>query len=113
MEPDNEMSKVEAPMSNEVLAVHVDYLRQDVKEVLREMLNMATKSDVEKISARMDKFVTQDQFDVLEKKVDSGTISSSFSKITSFITKLASAIAALAAMFGMIAAIVHFSDKFK
>ena len=99
-----------APMTTDVLAVHVDYLRADVQKVLTEM---ATKSDVDKIAKRMDQFVTTDRFDALEKKVDAGSIGSSLDRGLSLAIKLSSAIAAIIAMIGVIVAVVHFFDALK
>ena len=104
-------NKDNSSMSNEALAIHVDYLRNDVQKVLIGMSEMATKSDMEKIVARMDKFVTQDRFEALEKKVDSGTIGSSVTRAMLTIQRVAVTAAAVTALFGMIAAIVHFFDK--
>lgn len=101
------------PMSNEVLAVHVDYLRGDVQKVLIGMADMATKSDVEKIASQMKNFVTVDRFEALEKKVDAGTISSSFDRGLSLIIKVCSAGAAVTAFVGVLYAIFQFYDKIK
>lgn len=97
-------------MSIEALAVHIDYLRLDMREVSSKM---ATKEDVQKIAARMENFVTTDRFDALEKKVTEGTLGNSVDRLLTRITKMASAATAVAALVALITAIVHFADKIK
>lgn len=111
MDPNDTIEKRQ--MSNEVLAVHVDYLREDVQKVLKGLTGMATKEDVEKIAMRMDKFVTTDRFEALEKKVDTGTIGSTFSRGMKMVQSISVTTAAVVALIGMIAAIVHYFDKIK
>lgn len=109
------MNEVEKPVSNEVLEVHLGYLREEqhrmnasLHKLLLGMSEMATKSDLEKLSSR---FVTTDRFDALEKKVDKGTIGSTFDRWVSVLTKLFAAGTALTAFIGLIYAFVRFSDK--
>jgi len=61
----------------------------------------------------MDKFVTTDRFDALEKKVEDGTLGSSFARGALLVQRIAGAAAALIALGGILAAVVHFFDKIK
>ncbi len=107
------MSEAQKPMSIEVLDTHLEYMRKDIQTVLREMSNMATTDDIKKLSDRMDKFVTTDRFDALEKKVDASSLGSSFDRGLSMITRISAAIAALMAMVGIGVAVVRFFDSIK
>ena len=104
-----------SPMSNEVLGVHLEYLRHeqhstraDVQKVLAGMSEMATKTDLENMSKR---FVTTDRFEAFEKKVDAGTISNSFDRWIVIITKVGTAGAVLTTFIGLVVAFVRYSDK--
>lgn len=107
----NDMSEPQKATSIEILDVHLDYMRKDIQTVLRGMSNMATTDDIKKLSDRMDKFVTTDRFDALEEKVKTGTIGSTFSRAMKTIQSVAITAAAAVALFGMVAAIINFSDK--
>lgn len=98
-------------VSIEILDVHLDYMRKDIQTVIKGMTNMATTDDIKALSARMDKFVTQDRFDALEKKVEKNSIGNAFDRWTTVITRLFTAGAAIAGFGSLIYAFVHFSDK--
>lgn len=110
MEP-NDRAEPKTAVSIEVLDVHLDYMRKDIQEMLRGMANMATTDDIKNLSARMDKFVTTDRFEALEKKVDTSTIGSTFSKAMKVIQSFSVTAAALVALFGMLAVVVRYFDK--
>lgn len=112
MEP-NDRAEPKTAVSIEVLDVHLDYMRKDIQEMLRGMANMATTDDIKNLSARMDKFVTTDRFEALEKKVETSTIGSTFSRGMKTIQSLSITATALVALIGMVVAIVHYFDRIK
>ena len=57
--------------------------------------------------------LTQDRFDALEKKVESGSVGGTMDRALSIITRIATAGVAISAFGGVIVAIVHFLDKVK
>jgi hypothetical protein len=86
------------------LDIHLGYMRGLLQSMNTALEGMATTKDIERLTVRID---------LLEQKVDSGTVSSTLDKALSMVTRLAAAGAALAAFGGVIVAIVHFFDKVK
>ena len=108
-----DMNDRPAATSIEALDIHLRYV-QGILEAMREgMSKMATTEDIRALSERMDKFVTQDRFDALEKKVESGSVGGTMDRALSIITRIATAGVAISAFGGVIVAIVHFLDKVK
>lgn len=95
------------------LDIHLQYMQSILNDLRGGMANMATTDDIKALSERMDKFVTQDRFDALEKKVDNGTIGSSFTRAALLVQRVAGAMAALIALGGIVVAVVHYFDSIK
>lgn len=99
------------PVSLEVVDIHLDYLRSDMRKVLAAIATMATKDDIRALEHRMQSFVTRSEFDALASKVQSGSVQSTFDRLLSFVTRMGAAAAVLVAVAGGIATLVHFLDK--
>ena len=68
------------------LDIHLGYMRDLLSSMNTALEGMATTKDIERLNVRID---------LLEKKVDSGTVSSTLDKALSMVTRLAAAGAAL------------------
>lgn len=95
------------------LDLHLHYMRRDIEAVLKGMEHMATTDDIKKLSERMDKFVTADEFNALKVKVEASTLGSTFSRAMKTVQSVAVTIAALAAIFGVMAAVFKYYEILK
>lgn len=100
-----------------VIDLHLDYLRRDVARLVEAVGQMATKSDIDQLSKRMDQYATRDELrpitDAIERlktDVQSGSVRSTFDRWASVAQKLA-AICAFALAGAL--AIAHLVDKLK
>lgn len=98
--------------------VHIRYLRRDLRSLLSSVQQMATKADIDSLARRMEGYATKDELarttaEVarIAGEVRSGSVSSTFDRWLSVITKLGTAGAVFAAFFAAIAALVHLLDK--
>jgi hypothetical protein len=107
------MSDPQKAVSIEILDVHLNYMRKDIEAVLKGMEHMATTDDIKKLSERMDKFVTADEFNALKVKVEASTLGSTFSRAMKTVQSVAVTIAALAAIFGVMAAFFKYYEIVK
>lgn len=98
-------------ISLDVVDIHLDYLRKDMRAVLAAIATMATKDDIRALENRMQSFVTRSEFDTLANQVKTGSIGSAFDRGLSLFTRIGAAIAVLVAVGGMVAAVVHFLDR--
>ena len=98
-------------ISLDVVDIHLDYLRKDMRAVLAAIATMATKDDIRALENRMQSFVTRSEFDTLASQVKSGSIGSAFDRGLSLFTRVGVALAVFVATCGLLAAAVHFFDK--
>ena len=98
-------------ISLEVVDIHLDYLRGDMARVLAAVERMATKDDIKALESRMQSFVTRSDFDALAAQVKSGSVESTFSSWMTAVRNVAATVAAVLALGGVVAAIVHWSDR--
>ena len=108
----SELDKHSRPtISLDVVDIHLDYLRKDMRAVLAAIATMATKDDIKALEHRMQSFVTRSEFDALANQVKSGSIGSAFDRGLSLFTRVGAAIAVFVATCGLIATAVHFFDR--
>lgn len=98
-------------ISLDVVDIHLDYLRKDMRAVLAAIATMATKDDIRALENRMQSFVTRSEFDTLAQTVKSGSIGSAFDRGLSLFTRIGAAVAVFVSICGLLAAAVHFLDK--
>jgi hypothetical protein len=103
--------QIKPTISLEVVDIHLDYLRKDMRAVLAAIATMATKDDIRALENRMQSFVTRSEFDALAGQVKSGSIGSAFDRGLLLFTRLGAAVAVFVALCGLAAAAVHFFDK--
>lgn len=84
------------------LDIHLSHVQESLRDLVGAVSNMATKKDIDEITARID---------VLEERIEQSTVGSFFDRASSIITKIGAVAAVIAATGGGIAAIVHFIDK--
>lgn len=87
--------------SMEALDLHLRYMRRDVRKVLDAIEGMATKAEVNNLSARIDH---------LETRIDRPK-ESPFWRLVANITRLGAAIAVVVAAVGAFVTVVHFWDR--
>ena len=109
MEP-NDHSKA---VSIELLDLHLSYLRKDMEQVLKAMTHMATTDDIKRLSDRMDKFVTADEFHAFKAEVKSNTLGSTFSRVMDTVQRIAVTGAAIGALFAAMAVFFKYFDIIK
>lgn len=97
--------------SIEVLDIHLDYLRKDMRTVLAAIQHMATKDDIRALESRMQSFVTRQDFDALAARVQTGSVQSTLDRWLTTAIKIAAFLGVVAAGCGTIYAFVHFIDK--
>lgn len=83
-------------VSLEIVDVHLDYLRDDMRKVLAAIATMATKEDLRALEHRMQSFVTRQEFDVLATQVKAGSIPSTLERWLLMVQRIGAA----AAVFG-------------
>jgi hypothetical protein len=98
-------------ISLDVVDIHLDYLRKDMRAVLAAIATMATKEDIKALENRMQSFVTRSEFDALASQVKSGSIGSAFDRGLSLFTRVGAGIAVFVALCGLVATAVHFFER--
>jgi hypothetical protein len=98
-------------ISLDVVDIHLDYLRKDMRAVLAAIATMATKDDIRALENRMQSFVTRSEFETLASQVKSSSIGSAFDRGLSLATRVGAAAAVFIAAGGGLAAIVHWFDR--
>jgi len=93
------------------LDIHLGYIQTELGKIADAIPNMATKDDIRALETRMAAFATKEELKAVEAKLQAETVSSTFERWTTGITRVASAFAAMLAMGAAIAALVHFLDR--
>lgn len=76
------------------LNVHLRYIQDALLKINITIANMATKDDIDELTAKMEKFVTTDEFNLLKSKVDANSLGSVIKRFIAALVIFVSGVAA-------------------